>query len=81
MREMQPVKLGVTRQARAAARVATLYAAALRSQAVAAKTMIWIVDRNGHRCEHKENKGNLIPARRHEQGGAGGCPCLLPFPR
>ncbi|WP_287199047.1 hypothetical protein, partial [Mesorhizobium sp.] len=45
---------------------------ALKGQAVAAKTVIRIVDRSRHRCEHKENKGNGTSGRTPRQGGGPG---------
>ncbi len=55
MGEMQAVKLRMPRQPRTAALDAALRQVALQRQAVAAETMIRIVDRSGHRCEHNEN--------------------------
>ena len=72
MGEMQPVEFRMPHQTRTAAALAAPRVARLKRHAVAAKTVLRIVDSHRYRCEHKENIANLIPARRREQGGAGG---------
>jgi hypothetical protein len=71
MGKMQPVKLRMAGKARTAAPLATTGLAALKSQAVAAKTVIWIVDRSRHRCEHKENRSNGTTVQGQRQGWPG----------
>ena len=58
-------------KARAAAAFAAARFAALERQAVTAKTVLRIVDRSRHRCEHKENKRNGTTAQGQQQAWPG----------
>jgi hypothetical protein len=63
MREMQPVEFRMTGEPWASAPVASPCLGALEGQAVAAKTVIGIVDSSRHCCEHKENRCNGTSGR------------------